>query len=153
MGKEDAAPVLCWWQGQAFSSVSAKLSEHFTPTQSYTEDTLLSAMEAAGKSGIRRAGTREKKRSRYSATCSHSGKSGWKRFCGAPRQAGAPSHKGWDQSGSSYAGRVTSPKLTAEWENTLIQIERGQASADDFMARDRRHDYGAGKDYSFHLRG
>jgi DNA topoisomerase-3 len=36
-------------EGQAFSSVSAKLSEHFTsPPKAYTEDTLLSAMETAG---------------------------------------------------------------------------------------------------------
>ena len=30
--------------------------------------------------------------------------------------------------------RITSPKMTAEWENTLMEIERGNADADAFLS-------------------
>ena len=30
--------------------------------------------------------------------------------------------------------QITSPAMTAEWENTLMQIERGQADGDKFLA-------------------
>lgn len=30
--------------------------------------------------------------------------------------------------------QITSPTMTAEWENTLMQIERGKADADKFLA-------------------
>jgi DNA topoisomerase-3 len=30
------------------------------------------------------------------------------------------------------AEQITSPSMTAEWENTLLQIERGKADADKF---------------------
>ncbi len=48
---EDVAGVLpALTEGQVFESVSASLTEHFTsPPKPYTEDTLLSAMENAGK--------------------------------------------------------------------------------------------------------
>ena len=29
--------------------------------------------------------------------------------------------------------QITSPKMTAEWENTLMEIERGKADADAFL--------------------
>ena len=30
--------------------------------------------------------------------------------------------------------RITSPAMTAEWENTLMEIERGNADADTFLS-------------------
>ena len=30
--------------------------------------------------------------------------------------------------------QITSPKMTAEWENTLMEIERGNADADAFLS-------------------
>ena len=30
--------------------------------------------------------------------------------------------------------QITSPSMTAEWENTLMQIERGNADADKFLS-------------------
>ena len=30
--------------------------------------------------------------------------------------------------------QITSPKMTAEWENTLMEIERGKADADAFLS-------------------
>lgn len=115
------------------SSVSASVTEHFTtPPKQYTEDTLLSAMETAGneefdddteKKGLgtpaTRAGIIEKLVK--SGFIERKGKSlvptkdGNNLVCVLPEQ-------------------ITSPSMTAEWENTLMQIERGNADADKFLA-------------------
>ena len=115
------------------SSVSASVTEHYTtPPKQYTEDTLLSAMETAGneefnddteKKGLgtpaTRAGIIEKLVK--SGFIERKGKSlvptkdGNNLVCVLPEQ-------------------ITSPSMTAEWENTLMQIERGNADADKFLA-------------------
>lgn len=112
--------------------VSASITEHYTtPPKQYTEDTLLSAMETAGneefdddteKKGLgtpaTRAGIIEKLVK--SGFIERKGKSlvptkdGNNLVCVLPEQ-------------------ITSPKMTAEWENTLMQIERGNADADTFL--------------------
>lgn len=133
-GKEDAATVLpAVTEGQAFSSVSAKLSEHFTsPPKAYTEDTLLSAMETAGnqefdedteKKGLGTPATR-------AAILEKLVGSG---FVERKGKQLLPTKDGINLA-VVMPDVVKSPKLTADWENTLMQIERGQASADDFMA-------------------
>ena len=113
--------------------VSASVTEHYTtPPKQYTEDTLLSAMETAGneefnddteKKGLgtpaTRAGIIEKLVK--SGFIERKGKSlvptkdGNNLVCVLPEQ-------------------ITSPSMTAEWENTLMQIERGNADADKFLA-------------------
>ena len=115
------------------SPVSASVTEHYTkPPKQYTEDTLLSAMETAGneefdddteKKGLgtpaTRAGIIEKLVK--SGFIERKGKSlvptkdGNNLVCVLPEQ-------------------ITSPSMTAEWENTLMQIERGNADADKFIA-------------------
>ena len=115
------------------SPVSASVTEHFTtPPKQYTEDTLLSAMETAGneefdddteKKGLgtpaTRAGIIEKLVK--SGFIERKGKSlvptkdGNNLVCVLPEQ-------------------ITSPSMTAGWENTLMQIERGNADADKFLA-------------------
>ena len=112
--------------------VSASVTEHYTtPPKQYTEDTLLSAMETAGneefdddteKKGLgtpaTRAGIIEKLVK--SGFIERKGKSlvptkdGNNLVCVLPEQ-------------------ITSPTMTAEWENTLMQIERGNADADVFL--------------------
>ena len=114
------------------SPVSASVTEHYTtPPKQYTEDTLLSAMETAGneefdddteKKGLgtpaTRAGIIEKLVK--SGFIERKGKSlvptkdGNNLVCVLPEQ-------------------ITSPSMTAEWENTLMQIERGNADADKFI--------------------
>ena len=129
---EDAAlPVLK--EGQTFEAVSASLREGKTsPPKHYTEDTLLSAMETAGndqfdddteKKGLgtpaTRAGIIEKLVK--SGFAERKGKSliptkdGCNLVCVLPEQ-------------------ITSPAMTAEWENTLMEIERGNADADAFLS-------------------
>lgn len=119
-------------ENDILSPVSASVIEHYTtPPKQYTEDTLLSAMETAGneefdddteKKGLgtpaTRAGIIEKLVK--SGFIERKGKSlvptkdGNNLVCVLPEQ-------------------ITSPTMTAEWENTLMQIERGNADADAFL--------------------
>ena len=115
------------------SSVAASVTEHYTsPPKPYTEDSLLSAMETAGnaefdddteKKGLgtpaTRAGIIEKLVK--GGFVERKGKSlvpttdGNNLVCILPEQ-------------------ITSPSMTAEWENTLMQIEHGKADADKFLS-------------------
>ena len=120
-------------EGDIFQYVAASVSEHFTsPPKAFTEDTLLSAMETAGneafddeteKKGLGTPATRagiieklvkggfaERKGKTLVPT-----KDGLNLVCVLPEQ-------------------ITSPAMTAEWENTLMQIERGNADADAFLS-------------------
>lgn len=115
------------------SSVDSSVTEHYTsPPKPYTEDSLLSAMETAGnaefdddteKKGLGTPATRagiieklvkggfvERKGKSLVPT-----KDGNNLVCVLPEQ-------------------ITSPTMTAEWENTLMQIERGKADADKFLS-------------------
>ncbi len=115
------------------SSVDASVTEHYTsPPKPYTEDSLLSAMETAGnaefdddteKKGLGTPATRagiieklvkggfvERKGKSLVPT-----KDGNNLVCVLPEQ-------------------ITSPTMTAEWENTLMQIERGNADAYKFLS-------------------
>ena len=120
-------------ENDIISPVFSSVTEHYTtPPKQYTEDTLLSAMETAGneefdddteKRGLgtpaTRAGIIEKLVK--SGFIERKGKSlvptkdGNNLVCVLPEQ-------------------ITSPSMTAEWENTLMQIERGNADADKFLA-------------------
>ena len=114
-------------------SVDSSVTEHYTsPPKPYTEDSLLSAMETAGnaefdddteKKGLGTPATRagiieklvkggfvERKGKSLVPT-----KDGNNLVCVLPEQ-------------------ITSPSMTAEWENTLMQIERGNADADKFLS-------------------
>ena len=128
---EKILPAVC--EGDVLDAVSASVTEHFTtPPKQYTEDTLLSAMETAGnevfdddteKKGLgtpaTRAGIIEKLvKGGYAERKGKSivpTKDGLNLVCVLPEQ-------------------ITSPAMTAEWENTLMQIERGQADGDKFLA-------------------
>lgn len=119
-------------QGQIFQNVTAKKDEHWTsPPKPYTEATLLSAMERAGnneyddeteKKGLGTPATRagiieelvkndyiQRKGKQITAT-----EKGVKLIAVVPDE-------------------VKSPKLTAEWEMQLQQIEHGKANAGSFM--------------------
>ena len=119
-------------EGDILQNVVSSVSEHFTsPPKAFTEDTLLSAMETAGneafddeteKKGLgtpaTRAGIIEKLvkgglAQRKGKTLVPT-KDGLNLVCVLPQQ-------------------ITSPAMTAEWENTLMQIERGNADADAFL--------------------
>lgn len=120
-------------EGQSVD-VSASVNEHCTtPPKAYTEDTLLSAMEQAGKKetdsdaehkGLGTPATRaaileklvkigfvDRKDRKLTAT-----KDGCNLVCVLP-------------------DLLTSPELTADWENTLTKIAKGQTSPEEFMQK------------------
>ena len=135
-GKEaadDEKAIPSFKENDIIHSVSASVTEHFTsPPKAFTEDTLLSAMETAGnedfeddteKKGLgtpaTRAGIIEKLV--RSGFAERKGKSLVPTKDGINLVAVLPE-------------QITSPTMTAEWENTLMQIERGKADADKFLA-------------------
>ena len=119
-------------EGQAFEKVETTITEHFTsPPKPYTEDTLLSAMENAGKEDIPEDAERK--------------------GLGTPATraaiieklvaAGFVERKGKNliptKAGINLVTvlpeALTSPMLTAEWEQRLSAIAKGEADPDEFM--------------------
>ena len=119
-------------EGQSFS-VTANVSEHFTsPPKAYTEDTLLSAMERAGAEDMPE--NAERKGLGTPATRAA--------ILEKLVQMGFVQRKGKQlvptKDGINLAvvlpESLTSPALTAEWENRLTEIAKGKADPDEFMA-------------------
>ena len=119
-------------EGQTFEGVKAAVTEHFTsPPKPYTEDTLLSAMENAGKEDIPDEAERK--------------------GLGTPAPRAAIIEKlvaaGFvERKGKSLiptkAGinlvtvlpePLTSPMLTAEWEQKLTEVAKGSADPAGFL--------------------
>ena len=126
----NALPKLA--EGQSFF-VTADVSEHFTsPPKAYTEDTLLSAMERAGAEDMPE--NAERKGLGTPATRAA--------ILEKLVQMGFVQRKGKQlvptKDGINLAvvlpESLTSPVLTAEWENRLTEIAKGNADADEFMA-------------------
>lgn len=131
--EEDTGSVLpALTEGQVFEPISASVTEHFTsPPKPYTEDTLLSAMENAGKEDIPEDAER--------------------RGLGTPATRAAIIEKLVSGGFVERKGKnliptkagvnlvtvlpelLTSPKLTADWEQRLNEVAKGQASPEDFM--------------------
>ena len=119
-------------EGQSFS-VMANVSEHFTsPPKAYTEDTLLSAMERAGAEDM----PEEAERKGLGTPATRAA------ILEKLVQMGFVQRKG-KQLVPTKAGinlavvlpeSLTSPALTAEWENRLTEIAKGSADPDEFMA-------------------
>ena len=130
---EDAEGVLpALTEGQVFESVAASVTEHFTsPPKPYTEDTLLSAMENAGKEDM--PGEAERKGLGTPATRAA--------IIEKLVSGGFVERKGKNliptKAGVNLVTvlpeLLTSPKLTADWEQRLNEVAKGQASPEDFM--------------------
>ena len=127
---EGVLPALT--EGQVFEPVAASVTEHFTsPPKPYTEDTLLSAMENAGKEdmpdeaerkGLGTPATR-------AAIIEKLVSGGFVERKGKnliPTKAGV-------NLVTVLPELLTSPKLTADWEQRLNEVAKGQASPEDFM--------------------
>lgn len=120
-------------EGQTFINPSAKVTEHFTtPPKPHSEASLLAAMERAGNAdtdpdaerrGLGTPATR-------AAVIEKLVKSG---FVERKGKQLIPTENG-NALISILPDPLTSPQLTAEWENNLTQIAKGAASAGDFMA-------------------
>lgn len=123
-------------QGKVFSSVKAAIKESkTTPPKHFTEDTLLSAMETAGiedmpedveRKGIGTPATRAGILEKLIKTelAERKGDKKTKHLL--------PTHKGISLI-TILPEAIQSPQLTAEWEEKLKLIERGELSADTFM--------------------
>ena len=126
----NALPELA--EGQNFS-VTTDILEHFTsPPKAYTEDTLLSAMERAGAEDM----PEEAERKGLGTPATRAA------ILEKLVQMGFVQRKGKQlvptKDGINLAvvlpESLTSPALTAEWENRLTEIAKGNADADEFMA-------------------
>ena len=119
-------------EGQTFDSVNVSVTEHFTqPPKPYTEDTLLSAMENAGKDDI----PDEAERKGLGTPATRAA------IIEKLVAAGFVERKGKSLT-PTKAGinlvtvlpePLTSPMLTAEWEQKLTEIAKGGADPDTFM--------------------
>ena len=140
--------TLSFTEGQTFDRPTAKVTEHdTTPPKPHNEASLLSAMERAGneetdpdaeRRGLGTPATRaavieklvkggfvERKGKQLIPT-----KAGINLVCVLPEA-------------------LTSPKLTAEWENNLTQIAKGKADPDAFMGGIEEMAKGLVKSYPF----
>ena len=132
---EDAEGVLpALTEGQLFEPVTASVTEHFTsPPKPYTEDTLLSAMESAGKEDMPEEAERKGlgTPATRAAIIEKLVSGGFVERKGKnliPTKAGV-------NLVTVLPELLTSPKLTANWEQQLNEVAKGQASPDDFMTR------------------
>ena len=129
--KNDEKSLPAVSEGQTFTAAANK-GEHFTsPPKPYTEDTLLSAMERAGnedydedteKKGLGTPATR-------AATIEALVKNGYVERVGKQLRA---TDKGKELI-AVVPDEVKSPKLTAQWETRLQQVEHGDYSEVSFM--------------------
>ncbi|MDE6318809.1 MAG: DNA topoisomerase 3, partial [Lachnospiraceae bacterium] len=126
-------------EGQTFEGVQTKISEHFTtPPKHFTEDLLLSAMERAGaedmgddveRKGLGTPATRadiieklvkdgfvKREKTERSSVCRL-----------------IPTEDGLKLI-TVLPDVVKSPKLTADWENALTLVAKGELVMEDFMA-------------------
>jgi DNA topoisomerase-3 len=129
-GEDAALPVLS--KSQTFNSVTAALKDGATaPPKHFTEDTLLSAMENAGaedmpeeaeRKGLGTPATR-------AAVIEKLIKSA---FVERNKRNLIPTDKGKTLI-AVLPESLKSPALTAEWENRLLEVQRGKLSGEEFM--------------------
>ena len=120
-------------EGQTFDQVESAVTEHFTtPPKAYTEDTLLSAMENAGKEEI--PDDAERKGLGTPATrAAILEKLVAAGFVERKGKSLIPTKAGINLV-TVLPDALTSPMLTAEWEQKLTGIARGEADPSEFLA-------------------
>jgi DNA topoisomerase-3 len=128
----DGQDLSALYQGASFSPVHTKVSEHWTqPPKRYTEDTLLAAMERAGSSDMEADVERKglgtpATRASIIDKLIQSGYAVRKKKQVIATDAGR-------QLISVMPEYLKSVKMTADWENQLLMIERGQYDNRTFM--------------------
>ena len=120
-------------EGQAFDGVQTKVSEHFTSSpKHFTEDLLLSAMERAGAEDMgddveRKGLGTPATRADIIEKLVRDG------FVKREKKQIIPTEDGMKLI-TVLPDVVKSPKLTADWENALTLVAKGELPMEDFMA-------------------
>ena len=129
---EKELPAFC--EGERFDSFPIKVTEHDTlPPKAYTESTLLSSMERAGNKET----TEDAERKGLGTPATRADviekiiKAG---FVTRKGKQLIPTKDGMNLI-SVLPEALTSPLLTAQWENELSRIAKGEADADSFMEK------------------
>ena len=137
LGKQNEVAALPDVQEQSQCSVAdAELKEGQTsPPKSYTEDTLLSAMQAAGADsmpeGVERQGIGSP--ATRAATIEKLVQKGFLERKGSKKtKVLLPTDKGKALI-TVMPEEIQSPEMTADWETKLLQIERGEMEPETFM--------------------
>ena len=137
LGKQKEPAVLPDVQEQSQCCVTgAELKEGQTsPPKSYTEDTLLSAMQAAGADsmpqGVERQGIGTP--ATRAATIEKLVQKGFLERKGSKKtKVLLPTDKGKALI-TVMPEEIQSPEMTADWETKLLQIERGEMEPNEFM--------------------
>lgn len=134
-------------EGQTFDNPAAEISERYTqPPKAYTEDTLLSAMENAGKEET----PEDAERKGLGTTATRAGIIEKLISAGFAERKGKkliPTKDGYNLA-AILPEVLTSPQLTAEWETRLTGIAKGSDSPDDFMRSIEEMTAGLVKTYS-----
>jgi len=130
--EEDSKPLPVLTEGMIISDVDAKVVEGFTkPPAHYTEDSLLSAMEKTGSEDM--GDDVERKGLGTPATradiIEKLVKDG---FVRRERKQMIPTEDG-EKLITVLPDVVKSPKLTADWENALTLVSKGEYPAEQFM--------------------
>ncbi|HFU3863967.1 TPA: DNA topoisomerase 3 [Streptococcus suis] len=132
--KENEKELPAFSEGERFENFPVKVTEHDTlPPKAYTESTLLSSMERAGNKET----TEEAERKGLGTPATRAG------IIEKIIKAGFVTRKGKQliptKDGMNLIfvlpETLTSPLLTAEWENELSRIAKGEADADSFMGK------------------
>lgn len=121
-------------EGQVFETVISKVAEHFTSSpKQFTEDTLLKAMETAGNNDYDENSDVDKKGLGTPAT-----RAGIienlvdRQYIAREKKNLIPTEKGIKLI-ECVPDEVKSPKMTAEWETKLQEIEKGLSSDTKFI--------------------
>lgn len=132
--KENEKELPVFQEEQNFENFPVKVTEHDTlPPKAYTESTLLSSMERAGNKET----TEEAERKGLGTPATRAGiiekiiKAG---FVTRKGKQLIPTKDGMNLI-SVLPETLVSPLLTAEWENELSRIAKGEADADSFMEK------------------
>ena len=119
-------------EGQTFDHAAAEITEHYTqPPMAFTEDTLLSAMENAGKEDT----PDEAERKGLGTTATRAGIIEKLIGAGFAERKGRkliPTKDGYNLV-AVLPEALTSPQLTAEWETRLVEIAKGTQTPAGFM--------------------
>ena len=132
--KENEKELPAFSEGESFDSFPIKVTEHDTlPPKAYTESTLLSSMERAGNKET----TEDAERKGLGTPATRASiiekiiKAG---FVTRKGKQLIPTKDGMNLI-SVLPEALTSPLLTAQWENELSRIAKGEADADSFMEK------------------